>query len=199
MRSGFPISAQGLRIGLLGGSFDPPHQGHVDITLEALTRFGLDQVWWLISPGNPLKARGPAPMVERLVQANAVMQHPRVKITGLECRLGTRFTAETIMRLCKLYPSTRFTWLMGADNLIGFHRWDRWEEIMNMVPIGVLARPGSTLRAGRSRAAQIYAGARLPEARSHELSRMTAPAWCLVHMPLNKMSSSSIRARRGVS
>ncbi|MCE8471321.1 nicotinate-nicotinamide nucleotide adenylyltransferase, partial [Rhodovulum sulfidophilum] len=126
MRAGFPKAGAGQKIGLLGGSFDPAHEGHAHITRTALKRFGLDRVWWLVSPGNPLKAEGPAPMARRLAAAEAVMQHPRVAITDLEARIGTRYTAETLERLMRLYPGVRFVWLMGADNLISFHRWERW-------------------------------------------------------------------------
>jgi len=126
VRSGFPPARRGMVIGLLGGSFDPAHQGHVHITREALKRMGLDRVWWLVSPGNPLKARGPAPLAERMARARAVMADPRVTVTDLERHLGTRFTAETIARLKSLYPGVRFVWLMGADNLVQFDRWNHW-------------------------------------------------------------------------
>lgn len=199
MRSGFPLATPGLKVGLLGGSFDPPHQGHVDITQESLARFGLDAVWWLVSPGNPLKTRGPAPIARRLEAARRIMVHPRVRVTGLEADLGTRFTAQTLARLGAIYPVVRFTWLMGADNLVHFHRWEDWRGIMQQVPVGVLARPGSTLPAALSRVARICPHTRLPEAQSRLLATRRAPAWCLVHMPLNKMSSSAIRARRGMA
>ncbi len=120
MRQGFPVATRGMVVGLLGGSFDPAHEGHVHITREALKRMGLDQVWWLVTPANPLKARQPAPMADRLARAKAVMQDPRVKITALEERLGTRATADTIDRLKAIYPGVTFVWLMGADNLVQF-------------------------------------------------------------------------------
>jgi len=179
-------------IGLLGGSFDPAHAGHAHITREALKRFGLDRVWWLVSPGNPLKAEGPAPMADRLAQAGAVMDDPRVVITDLEARMGTRFTAATLKGLQARYPGVRFVWLMGADNLVQFHRWDRWKWIMNHVPVGVLARPGAGLNAQLSRTARSFAGARVP---ASKLGQSTAPAWCFVDVPLVDLSSSAIRAR----
>ncbi len=117
------MARAGQVVGLLGGSFDPAHEGHVRVTREALKRMGLDQVWWLVSPGNPLKARAPAPMADRLARARAVMQHPAVRITDLEARLGTVRTADTIARLRALYPGVRFVWLMGSDNLAEFHKW----------------------------------------------------------------------------
>ncbi|MEL6521508.1 MAG: nicotinate-nucleotide adenylyltransferase [Pseudomonadota bacterium] len=194
-----PYAAPNQAIGLLGGSFDPPHLGHVHITREALKRFGLDRVWWLVSPGNPLKERGPAPMKQRLGAASALMQHPRVRITDIEARLGTRVTAETLARLALLYPAVRFVWLMGADNLAQFHRWDRWQSIVEQVPIGVIARPGERLSARMSKAAERYAAYRLPARQSQLLSRAAAPAWCFVNVPMVKMSSTAIRAAGGWS
>lgn len=186
-------------IGLLGGSFDPAHEGHAHITREALKRFGLDQVWWLVSPGNPLKARGPAPMAVRIAQARAVMAHPRVKVTGIEARLGTRYTAQTVRALQRLYPAQRFVWLMGADNLAQFHLWQDWRQIMDTVPVGVLARPGERISARMSRAASLYAPYRIAGRYSRALARADAPAWCFVNVPMMDVSSSAIRAAGGWS
>ena len=122
MRQGFPAVREGMAVGLLGGSFDPAHAGHVGITREALKRFGLDEVWWLVTPGNPLKLRGPAPLDERMTHAKKVMQHPKVRVTDLEARLGTTFTYETLRELVAIYPEVRFVWLMGADNLAKFRK-----------------------------------------------------------------------------
>lgn len=181
-------------VGLLGGSFDPAHAGHAHITREALKRFGLDQVWWLVSPGNPLKARGPAPMAQRLVQARAVIDHPRVQITGIEARLGTRYTAQTLQALRGLYPQVRFVWLMGADNLAQFHHWQDWREIAQTVPMGILARPGQRISARMSRAATLYAPYRIAGRASRCLAQAAAPAWCFVNVPMMDVSSSAIRA-----
>jgi nicotinate-nucleotide adenylyltransferase len=182
-------------IGLLGGSFDPAHEGHAHITREALRRFRLDRVWWLVSPGNPLKAHGPAPMADRMARARAVMDHPRVLITDLESRLGTRFTAQTLRRLQARYPGVRFVWLMGGDNLAQLHRWQNWDWIMQNVPVGVLARPGAGAQARLGRAAREYWGDRVEGASIARLGRMTPPAWAYVNVPLKKVSSSAIRAR----
>ncbi len=195
MRQGFPIATPGMTIGLLGGSFDPAHAGHAHITRAALARFGLDRVWWLVSPGNPLKAAGPAPMPQRLAAARLAMAHPRVVITDLECRLGTRYTAQTLQRLMALYPGVRFVWLMGADNLAGFHRWDRWQTIMGLVPVGVIARPGCAIAARRSRAALRFSQAALRPGASQRLAWQKPPAWCFVNVPLCDISSSALRAR----
>jgi nicotinate-nucleotide adenylyltransferase len=195
MQHGFPIATKGMVIGLLGGSFDPAHAGHAHLTREALKRFGLDRVWWLVSPGNPLKARQPAPMPDRLARAQAVMNDPRVIITDIEARLGTRYTAATIAALRQRYPAVRFVWLMGADNLIQFDQWDRWQDIMQMVPIGVLARPGSRVGARLSKAASVFWRERLPDAAAQTLAQGPAPRWCFLNMPLVATSSSAIRAR----
>ncbi|MEM9637839.1 MAG: nicotinate-nucleotide adenylyltransferase, partial [Pseudomonadota bacterium] len=161
MRQGFPIARPGEVIGLLGGSFDPAHAGHVHITREALKRFGLTRLWWLVSPGNPIKAHGPAPLETRMARARAVMRHPRVEITDIEAHLGTRYTAETLARLRACYPGVRFVWLMGADNLAQLHRWQDWRGIMQTVPVGVLARPGDRISARMSPAARLFAPARI--------------------------------------
>lgn len=196
MKQGFPFATAGQRVGLLGGSFDPAHEGHVLLTEEALKRFGLDRVWWLVSPGNPLKPHGPAPLHERITQARALMQHPRVCVTGIEARLGTRYTAQTLAALVALYPGVRFVWLMGADNLAQFHRWQDWDWIMDAVPVGVLARPGSRISARLSPAARRYRSAQIPGSASHLLGRVAAPAWCLINIPMMPHSSSAIRAQR---
>ena len=199
MLQGFPVARSGEVIGLLGGSFDPAHGGHVHITQEALIRFGLARVWWLVSPGNPLKAHGPAPLEERLMRARLLMQHPRVTITDIEAKLGTRYTAQTLEALCARYPGVRFVWLMGADNLAQLHRWQDWQSIMWRVPVGVLARPGDRISARMSPAARVFARYRLAGRASHLLGRMEAPAWCFVNVPMVAHSSSAIRAAGGWS
>ena len=191
----FPQARAGMCIGLFGGSFDPPHQGHVNLTRESLKRFGLDRVWWLVTPGNPLKDRGPAPLEQRMAAARAVMDHPRVEITDLEHRLGTRYTAETLAALIKRYPGVRFVWLMGADNLAQFHRWDRWRWIMETVPVGVIARPAERITARTSPAADRYHAARLRGREAQRLATAKPPAWCFVNVPMVALSSSEIRAR----
>mmetsp|Transcript_29324 Transcript_29324/g.56997 ORF Transcript_29324/g.56997 Transcript_29324/m.56997 type:complete len:205 (-) Transcript_29324:844-1458(-) len=194
MRHAFPLARPGQTIGLLGGSFDPAHGGHVHITREAMKRFGLSHVWWLVSPGNPLKTEGPAPLSRRLAHARSVMQHPRVQVTDIEARLGTRYTAQTLVRLRARYPGVRFVWLMGADNLAQFHLWQDWQWIMDTVPVGVLARPGDRISARMSRAARLYAPFRISGRSSHLLGHAKAPAWCFVNVAMSPQSSSAIRA-----
>ncbi|MGR3761883.1 nicotinate-nucleotide adenylyltransferase [Roseobacteraceae bacterium NS-SX3] len=195
MRHGFPYLRPGQAVGLLGGSFDPPHAGHVHITHAALRRFGLDRLWWLVSPGNPLKARAPAALARRIAAAEALVQHPRVTVSGIEAQLGTRYTAQTLRHLRRAYPGVRFVWLMGADNLAHFHRWKDWRQILDTVPVGVLARPGERISARLSPAARIYAPYRLKASQSHLLAHAETPAWCFVNVPMVDVSSTEIRAR----
>ncbi len=197
MPYGLPYVARGQSIGLLGGSFDPPHAGHVHITLEAMKRFGLDQVWWLVSPGNPLKTRGPAKLGRRLLAARALMQHPRVHVSDFETQAGTRYTAQTIARLQEVVPQGRFVWLMGADNLAQFHLWKDWQEIMARVPVGVLARPGDRIEARTAKAAQVFRSARLHPRENRLLSRAEAPAWGFANVPMRAISSTELR-KKGV-
>ncbi|SFB10803.1 nicotinate-nucleotide adenylyltransferase [Poseidonocella pacifica] len=195
MLSSHKYLAPGMTVGLLGGSFDPPHAGHLHISQEALKRFGLDQVWWLVSPGNPLKAAGPAPIARRMAACRDLARDPRIHISDFEARAGTRVTADTLAALQNVYPSVRFTWLMGADNLAQLHRWGRWREIMARVPVGVLARPGDRIAARLAPAARIYRHAMLKAGEAPLLSRAEAPAWCFLNVPMRDESSSAIRAR----
>lgn len=194
MVQGFPPAYRGMVVGLLGGSFDPAHEGHVHITREALRRLGLDRVWWLVSPGNPLKVRQPAPMADRMARARALVgDDPRVVVSDLEARLGTRATIDTIRKLQALYPGVKFVWIMGADNLVQFHRWRSWREIMRRVPVAVMARPGAGLAARLSVAARAFRSAEV--ARAEGLGDRRPPAWCFVNLPLHAASSSAIRAQ----
>ena len=193
MRDALPYTPAGMRVGLLGGSFDPPHAGHLHITREALRRFRLDRVWWLVSPGNPLKDHGPASLERRLQACRALADDRRIHVTDIEARLGTRHTAATLARLLPRHPGVRFVWLMGADNLAQFHRWQNWRAIMQMLPLGVLGRPDNMLHAGLSPAARSYAHFRLPEYAATALAVEKTPAWCLVSGPMVDISSTAIR------
>ncbi len=189
-----PVAA-GLRIGLLGGSFNPAHAGHVHITQVGLRQLGLDYVWWLVTPQNPLKAvLGMAPLEQRLKDARALCSHPRVIITDLERGLGTHYTVDTLRRLRQRFAAVHFVWLMGSDNLEQFHRWRDWQIILQLVPVAVIIRPGSSLAGLRARAAQRFAGARVFEPCGFALRR--PPALIVLDGPRHLLSASAIRARR---
>lgn len=196
MRWADPYATPGQVVGLFGGSFDPPHPGHLHLSREALKRLGLDQLWWLVSPGNPLKPHPPAPLTDRLVAARGMARHPRITITDIEARLGTRATADTLAALQHRYPGVRFVWVMGADNLAELHRWGNWQQIMARVPVAVFARPGQRMNALTARAARQYAGARLPERAARVLGRAAPPAWIYLDMPMRRESSTALRALR---
>lgn len=190
-----PLAAAGLRIGILGGSFDPAHDGHLHISRIALKRLQLDRVWWLLSPGNPLKPDAPASLERRLEAANAVLDdHPSIDATGIERELETVFTVDTLHALRRLYPAVRFVWLMGADNLSQFNRWHRWVEIMHTLPVCVLARPGEQVRAGLSTAARRFAAMRLPEYEAAALPFCSPPCWTMLTHPTSPLSSTALRA-----
>ncbi|TRD21734.1 nicotinate-nucleotide adenylyltransferase [Palleronia caenipelagi] len=190
-RYSWPKARPGQSVGLLGGSFDPAHSGHMAVTLAALARFGLDHVWWLVTPGNPLKSQDAAAIFRRTERARRVAAHPFVTVTGIEADLGTRYTADTLAALQRNYPRQRFVWLMGSDNLAEFHRWDRWQDIIATVPIGVLARPGSRTRGLLSPAGRLL---RRHRCAPGELSLRNAPAFAFASLPLNDESSTRIRA-----
>ncbi|MCB2099270.1 MAG: nicotinate-nucleotide adenylyltransferase [Rhodobacterales bacterium] len=187
-----------MSVGLLGGSFNPAHAGHRHISLLALDRLGLDAVWWLASPQNPLKDAGDmAPLARRLAGARAVAAHPRIRVTDVEARLGTRFTADTLAALQARYPATFFVWLMGADNLAQIPRWQRWTRVFERAPVAVFDRPTYAIGALSGKAAQRYARHRIPERAARTLARRMAPAWCFLHIPLHAASATHIRARHG--
>jgi nicotinate-nucleotide adenylyltransferase len=189
---------RGRRIGLLGGSFNPAHGGHLHISHLALQRLGLDEIWWLVSPQNPLKlVAGMAPFAERLAQAREIAAgERRITVSGVEAKLGSTYTADTLKALRRRFPRACFVWLMGGDNLAQFPYWKRWQEIFRTVPIAVFARPGLNLKALAGRAAQRFARARLPVAAAHRLALATPPAWVFFHTPLDPRSATRIRAER---
>ena len=189
-----PPTARRLRVGLLGGSFNPAHDGHRYVSLEAIKRLRLDQVWWLVSPQNPLKAAaGMAPLVERVASAEAVARHPRLKVLALETRLGTRYTADTLARLAR-WPGHRFVWLMGADNLAQLPRWWKWRGILAACPVAVFERHPYSYPALSGPVACGFAAARLPEDRADELAQQAPPAWVFVRMRPHPGSATAIRA-----
>ena len=188
-----------MRIGLFGGTFDPPHAAHRAACLLAMKRIGLDRVWWLVTPGNPLKdTRGLAPLEERVVAAQALAHHPRIDVTDLEAEIGTRYTYETVAYLVRRCPHVRFVWIMGADNLRSFHRWQRWRDITKLVPIAVIDRLGPSLYASAGVAGQALAHARIPESAAKTLPERTPPAWIYLHGLKSPLSSTALRAARAL-
>ena len=189
-----PPLAPGLRVGLYGGSFNPAHEAHRAASLLALKRLRLDRVWWLVTPGNPLKDnRALPPLDARLEKARAVADHPALVPTGLEAGLGTRYSFDTVAALVRRFPGVRFVWLMGADNLAAFHRWQHWRQIAALVPIAIIDRPGCTFPAMASPAAQALARWRVPESEAAALPLVRPPAWVFLHGLKSPVSSTRIR------
>ena len=191
-----PPHAPGLTIGLFGGSFNPPHEGHRLVAETALRRLGLDRLWWLVTPGNPLKDTSGLPnQAARAAACRALLgRQPRITVTGIEAAIGTRYTEETIAFLKARCPGVRFVWIMGADNLAGFHRWQKWRAIAAAVPIAIIDRPGATLRAAASPAARAFAQARIDESDSALLAALRPPAWVFLHGRRSPQSSTRLRA-----
>ncbi len=197
MASKPPLALPGMRIGLLGGSFNPAHEGHRQISLAAMERLGLDRLWWVVTPGNPLKSNGElATLAERMRLARAVARHPAIVVTDFEATLSSRFTADTIAFLSGRFPGVHFVWIMGGDNLVQFHRWRDWQRIAALMPIAVMDRPGMRHKALASPAALSLARARVPESYARMLAVMAPPAWTYLTIRLTTASSTAIRKSR---
>lgn len=194
--SRLPAVAPGMRIGLLGGSFDPPHAGHVHISRFALKRLGLDALWWLVTTGNPLKGAA-APLADRMQTARTLARHPKFKIVSLEAQLGSPFTADVLAFLTRRYPQVRFVWVMGADAFADLHRWRDWRTIVRLIPIAVLDRPHYRFTARSSPAARAFARFQVDERDARAITMRTAPAWTLLTLPLSDLSSTALRERLG--
>ena len=186
----------GQTVGLLGGSFNPAHQGHVHVSRMALRALGLDRLWWLVSPQNPLKdSADTAPLKDRLARARALARDPRISVTDIERRLGTRYTVDTVRALKRRYPGVRFVWIMGSDNLLQLPRWARWRELIAELPIAIYPRPGSSLKARGAPALNLFRGARLDAADARLLPFCAAPALVFLEGPEHHASSTALRAR----
>ncbi len=196
LRDGLGV-ATGMKVGLFGGSFNPAHDGHLHLAETALNRLGLDRVVWLVSPQNPLKdSAHTAPLAERMSGARALATGPEMVVSDFETRVGTTWTVDTLRALQARHPGVRFVWLMGSDNMAGFHRWRGWTDIMRSVPVAVISRPGSLLESRTSPAAARFASFRVPQERARMLPYLPAPAWTYLTAPLNPKSSTAIRAGR---
>jgi nicotinate-nucleotide adenylyltransferase len=192
-----PRARAGERIGLMGGSFNPAHEGHALVAETALRRLRLDRLWWLVTPGNPNKLHdGLVPMAERLARARHFATDPRMVVTGFERELGNAYTAVTIAFLKRRFPRTHFVWVMGADSLALFHDWRDWRQILRAVPVAVVDRPGWHLAALSSPASRLLARTRLTEARAAALSHRRPPSLVVLHGPLSRRSSTEIRRKR---
>lgn len=191
-----PPGAPGLKVGLYGGSFNPPHEGHLHVALTALRRLGLDQVWWLVTPGNPLKEQGElAALDKRIAAVRDLAEHPRFIVTAFEAAHDFSYTADTIAFLKQRRRQVNFVWVMGADNLAGFHRWQHWREIAETMPFAIVDRPGSSLAPLYSKAAQTLSRRRIDERDAQGLALLEPPAWSFLHAPLNPLSSTHLRSR----
>jgi nicotinate-nucleotide adenylyltransferase len=184
----------GMRVGLFGGSFNPAHGGHAHVAQTARLRLGLDRVIWLVSPQNPLKsASHTAPLAERLNSARAQAKGPGMIVSDFETRIGARYTIDTLRALKARFPGVYFVWIMGADNLAGFHRWRGWTDLFRLMPIAVVARPGSLLESRYAPAARRFAHARLPASKARLLPTAQPPAWTYLTAPLHPASSTALR------
>ena len=186
----------GMKVGLFGGTFDPPHAGHSHLAKTAMKRLGLDRVWWLVSPQNPLKTQASDSMERRLAAVAQQAYSPGMVVTDLESRLGSCRTIDIVLALKKRHPLVHFVWLMGADNLASFHRWANWKNVFENIPIAVMARPQDPVRARLSPAAKWAAKSRICEHMAHILPLKKAPAWTYLTEPLHSASSTDIRAQR---
>ena len=200
LRDGLDLQP-GMAVGLFGGSFNPAHDGHAHVAETAMRRLGLDRVVWLVSPQNPLKdARDSAPLAERMASARAAAAQaasgPVMIVSDFETRAGTQWTVDTLRALTARHPGVRFVWLMGSDNLASFHRWRGWTDIMRMMPMAVIARPGSLLESRAAPAARRFAGHRISSREARLLADKAAPAWTYLRAPLNPRTSTALRAAR---
>jgi nicotinate-nucleotide adenylyltransferase len=183
--------APGMRIGLLGGSFNPAHEGHVHVSEVALKRLGLDYVWWLVTPQNPLKStQGMAALADRVHSARVVARHPRIIVMDIEHDFRTHYSYDTLCALQKRFPLVKFTWLMGSDNLAIFRRWHRWAEFARKVPIAVIQRPGTVLAALHAKPIQRFGLARIERG----LCGAQTPAIAIIDGKRNAQSATAIRA-----
>jgi len=195
LRPGFALS-RGMKVGLYGGSFNPAHEGHAHVAETARQRLGLDRVIWLVAPQNPLKSSHETrPLTRRMAGVRALARDRGMIVSDVESRIGTRYTLDTILALKARFPGVHFVWIMGADSLVGFHRWRGWTQILRAVPVAVVSRPWISLKSRSSPAARRFAAARLPFHQAKALPGQAPPAWIFLYGPLNFQSSTALRER----
>ncbi|WP_120495784.1 nicotinate-nucleotide adenylyltransferase [Kiloniella sp. EL199] len=188
------LPPKGSKIGLLGGSFNPAHKAHCQISKEAIIHLGLDEVWWLVSPQNPLKnTKDMASLPDRVKSALSIPKHPKIRVSTIESQIRSVYTADTLSRLRQIFPSVNFTWLMGADNLSQIPLWRDWQDIFSTVKVAVFARPGYSLQSSNSKAAQRFKNTRVSEKLARSLPKRSAPAWTIIHGQQLDISSTAIR------
>jgi nicotinate-nucleotide adenylyltransferase len=189
-----PPASPGMKIGLFGGSFNPPHEAHRAASLLALKKLGLDRIWWLVTPGNPLKDNKKLPPLDqRIANARKLAAHPKIDVTGVEASLGTKYTFDTVTRLRQRRPGVDFVFVVGADNLAHFHRWERWRALLRAVPFAVVDRPEYELSSLAAPAAVAFASARVAENHAKSLARQQAPAWTFLRGLKSELSSTALR------
>ena len=195
IRSG--LAGNGSRVGLLGGSFNPAHDGHLHISRQALMRLGIDKIWWLVSPQNPLKSeKNMASFKKRFINAKLAATDSRIIVTDLEDRAGTRFTIDTLCMLREFFPENKFVWIMGADNLIEFPRWQGWEQLFTLVPIAVFDRAPYSAQALSGKAATMFAKNRLLNRKARNLADFKTPVWTFFQTPLHAGTATAIRSKQ---
>ncbi|UXN04818.1 nicotinate-nucleotide adenylyltransferase [Bartonella sp. HY406] len=189
-----PHAEKGNIIGLYGGSFNPPHKGHVLVADIAITRLRLDKLWWMVTPGNPLKSQKELrPLSERIGLSEGLISDPHIKITAFEQAIETRFSADTINHILQRNVGVHFVWIMGADSLKNFHLWQHWQDIARKIPIAIIDRPGATIAALSSVTARRFAQNRIDERLASGLALMKPPAWTFIHGPRSSLSSTQLR------
>jgi nicotinate-nucleotide adenylyltransferase len=195
MTTGSEALAPGMTVGLFGGSFDPPHTGHLHVAQTALKHLGLDRIWWLVSPQNPLKSRSAGEYANRLDRVRKIASGPNMVVSDIEKKLGTRRTIDLVTALKTRHPHVHFVWVMGADNLSNFHRWARWRDVFDQIPVAVVSRPQDSIRARLSLTARTYSRSRIREQDARSLALKTPPVWTYLTSPLHSHSSTMFRAR----
>ncbi len=193
MKYGFPLALPGQSIGIFGGTFDPPHAGHLLVAKRALRRMGLDEIWWIPTTGNPLKSRQPTPIAQRMTAIQDMIIDPKMKVVDIETQLKTRYTIDTLKALQSQYNGVNFVLVFGADILREMHRWKYWKELAELAPICAIARPGDQLGAGLSPFAQVFAKYRLEPEEARLLPYAQTPAWVILPGVMSELSSTQIR------